>query len=99
LYFSKSAGYHSLLNSPFSVYDQLIAEYGIAGLLCFLMGYLFFFVIKYRKLTYSLPLLGIFAAILFTDYWFEHLSVIVFFELLIFLDLKGAPHGTNTHAG
>jgi len=87
-YFSRSAGYHSLINSPYSVYDQLLAEYGLLGIIAFAIGYLWFFGKNIKALTYGLPILFITMAILFTDYWFEQLSIMVFFELLLFLDLK-----------
>lgn len=87
-YFSRSAGYHSLINSPYSVYDQLLAEYGLLGLIAFAIGYLWFFGKNIKTLTYGLPILFITMAVLFTDYWFEQLSVMVFFELLLFLDIK-----------
>jgi hypothetical protein len=89
-FFSKWSGLHSLTNSPFSVYDQLIAEYGLVGFLTFLIWYLGFFAKHYKKLTYGLPILFLMMLVLFTDYWFEQLSVIVFFELLLLLNIKEA---------
>ncbi len=87
-FFSKRAGYHSLINSPFSVYDQLLAEYGLLGLLVLFAGYLGFFAKHYKTLTYGLPILALTAAMLFFDYWFEQLSVLVFFELILLLNIK-----------
>jgi len=87
-YFSERAGYHSLLNSPFSVYDQLFAEYGLIGLLVFAVYYLGFFAKNIKTLTYGLPILILTAALLNIDYWFEQLSVLVLFELLLLLDIK-----------
>ena len=87
-YFSKRAGYHSLTNSPFSVYDQVLAEYGIAGLLAFAIYYLWFFVKKAKVLTYGLPILLLLLPVLAIDYWFEQLSIIILFELLLLLDIK-----------
>jgi len=87
-FFSKASGLHSLTNSPYSVYDQLLAEYGLMGLLVFAIFYLGFFAKHYKKLTYGIPLLMLLLAILFIDYWFEQLSVIVFFELLLLLNIK-----------
>jgi hypothetical protein len=87
-FFSRRAELHSLTNSPFSVYDQLLAEYGILGLLAFIIFYAGFFVKHLRKLTYGLPVIALTFMVLFMDYWFEQLSVIVFFELLLFLDIK-----------
>ncbi len=87
-FFSRGPGTHSLTNSPFSVYDQLLSEYGLLGLLALFIYYLWFFARHYKKLTYGIPLLILLISIFFIDYWFEQLSVVVLFELLLFLDLK-----------
>jgi hypothetical protein len=87
-FFSRRAGFHSVINSSFSVYDQMLAEYGLAGLILFGIYYLGFFAKNYKTLTYGLPVLVLTVAILFIDYWFEQLSVLVFFELLLLLDIK-----------
>lgn len=87
-FFSKQSGYHSLVHTPFSVYDQLLAEYGVLGLLAFVIFYLGYFAKHYKTLTYGLPILLFTGCILFADYWFEQLSIIIFFELLLFLNIK-----------
>ncbi|MFA6085056.1 hypothetical protein [Mucilaginibacter sp.] len=87
-FFSKNTGYHSLTNSPFSVYDQLWAEYGLLGLLAFAVCYLWFFARHYQKLTYGIPVLLLVMAVLFIDYWFEQLSILIFFELIMLLNIK-----------
>lgn len=87
-YFSKDVSLHSVSNNPFSVYDQMLAEYGLPGLLALLFFYLGFFARRYRQLTYGLPILIFVAGIFFIDYWFEQLSVIVLFELILFLNTK-----------
>jgi len=89
-YFSKRAGFHSLTNSPFSVYDQLLAEYGLFGLGVFFFFYLGFFAKHYRLLTYGIPILIFMLAVFSIEYWFEQLSVLVFFELLMLLNIKEA---------
>ncbi|HEY9197104.1 MAG TPA: hypothetical protein VIM77_12595, partial [Mucilaginibacter sp.] len=89
-YFSKRAGFHSLTNSPFSVYDQLLAEYGLIGLGLFFLFYLGFFAKHYRLLTYGIPILVFILAVFSIEYWFEQLSVLVFFELLMLLNIKEA---------
>jgi hypothetical protein len=96
-FFSKSSGLHSLTNSPYSVYDQLLAEYGLLGLLVFVVFYLGFFAKHYKKLTYGIPLLLMLLAILFVEYWFEQLSVIVFFELLLLLNIKETTKPATTN--
>jgi len=87
-FFSRRSGLHSITNSPNSVYDQLISEYGILGLLAFAICYVWFFARHAKTFTYGLPALLLLLMIFFTDYWFEQLSVIVFFELLLFLNIK-----------
>jgi len=87
-FFSKRGGLHSLTNTPFSVYDQLMAEYGLLGIIAFVIFYLGFFTKHLKKLTYGIPLLILMMAFFFIDYWFEQLSAIVFFELLLLLNIK-----------
>jgi hypothetical protein len=87
-FFSKLSYLHSLVNSPYSVYDQLLAEYGLAGLLTLVIFYLGFFAKHYSILTYGIPLLMLTAGIFFIDYWFEQLSILIMFELMLFLNIK-----------
>lgn len=87
-FFSKRVGLHTLTNSPFSIYDQLLAEYGLLGLFVFVIFYLGFFARHLKKLTYGIPLLMLILAVFFIDYWFERLSVLIFFELLLLLNIK-----------
>jgi hypothetical protein len=87
-FFSKTDGLHSIINNPASVYDQLLSEYGVLGLSAFFIFYTGFFIKKVKLLSYGIPLLLLLSGILFFDYWFEQLSIIVFFELLMFLNLK-----------
>ncbi len=87
-YFTKEDGRHSIANTPNSVYDQLLSEYGLIGLGALGISYLGFFVQKLKTATYGIPLIILLSAIFFVDYWFEQLSIVVFFELLFFLNLK-----------
>jgi hypothetical protein len=87
-FFSKEVGARSVMNNPFSVYDQLLTEYGLSGLLALIICYWGFFAKRYKKLTYGIPVLLFVTAIFFIDYWFEQLSVLVLFELMLFLDMK-----------
>lgn len=88
-YFSnKEDGLHSLINSPNSVYAQLISEYGLLGLFAYFIYYIGFFAKNVKKLTYGIPVLLLLSGIFFADYWFEQLSIVVFFELLLFLNIK-----------
>jgi hypothetical protein len=87
-FFSKRRELHSLTNSPFSVYDQLLAEYGLLGLAAFVVFYLGYFSQHMGNLTYGIPIIVLMLAVFFTDYWFEQLSVLVLFELLLLLNIK-----------
>ncbi|MES2418186.1 MAG: hypothetical protein V4541_08345 [Bacteroidota bacterium] len=88
LFFSQQSGYHSLTNNPFSVYDELLLEYGVIGLLAFLIYYVGYFVKHHRKLSYGIPILLLLLSIFFVDYWYEQLSVVIVFELILLLDIK-----------
>ena len=98
-FFSRRSGLHSLTNSPNSVYDQLLSEYGLLGLLAFAIFYVWFFARHAKTFTYGLPALLLLLMIFFTDYWFEQLSVIVFFELLLFLNIKETGNKTLANYG
>lgn len=87
-YFTNSEGLHSLIHSPNSTYDQLLSEYGLAGLLSFFFLYIGYFVSRLKKLTYGIPLLLFMLGIFFVEYWFEQLSVVIVLELLILLNIK-----------
>jgi len=60
----------------------------LAGVACFLLLYVGFFIKRARSLSYGLPLLLLMGASFFTEYWFEQLSVVVLFEFLMLLDKK-----------
>jgi hypothetical protein len=89
-FFSKQAGHHSVANSPYSVADQVLSEYGLLGFACFVFFYLGYFLKHRRKLGYGIPLLLLFGGLIFIDYWFEQLSVIVLLELMLLLNIKEA---------
>jgi hypothetical protein len=87
-YFAHGLELRSMLNAPDCVYDQLAAEYGLAGLALFAFLYIGFFIRHFRRLSYGIPLLFLLSAGLLTGYWFEQLSIVVLFECMIFLDIK-----------
>lgn len=89
-YFSKTDNIHSLANTPNSVYDQLLAEYGLLGIIAFFIFYIGFFMKHYKFLTYGIPLLLIMMGAFFIEYWFEQLSVVIIFELLLLINNKEA---------
>lgn len=87
-YHSRDEGQHSVVNKPDSVYGQLLSEYGLVGLLLFGVFYVAFFMKGSWGLTYGLPILLLMGMAFFTEYWFEQLSVVILFELLLLLDKK-----------
>ncbi|MEO6541425.1 MAG: hypothetical protein ABIN74_10555, partial [Ferruginibacter sp.] len=94
-YFANKDGYHSIINSPNSAYDQLMAEYGLMGIFSFIFFYIAFFVKQLSKQAYAVPLCLFFLGALFIEYWFEQLSIIILFELLLFLNIKEIKVNNN----
>lgn len=78
--------FHSESNRPFSVYNQLLGEYGFVGFIFFLVFYLWFFIRRMNWRTYALPVLISLLFVFNIDYLFEGLSVVLFFETLMFAD-------------
>lgn len=79
--------FHSIKQFPNSFLNQLFGEYGLAGVLLFLLTYVLFFFRHFRKLTYGKYLLFLLGGYLLFDYLFEYLSVVTVFELLMFCDI------------
>ncbi len=97
-YFSlKPAESHSIIHSPASVYDQLLTEYGLIGLIAFAIYYLGFFSRQWKTLTYGLPVIAILLSFFLVDYWFEQLSIVILFEFLMFLDMKEHSKSPDMH--
>lgn len=86
-YNSKDKERHTILNQPNSVYNQLAGEYGLIGLFLFLIFYLGYFISNHKKLSYGIPLLIFMIAVFAFDYWFEQLSIVILFELLMLFDM------------
>jgi len=80
--------YHSIRHFPSSFANQVLGEYGFVGLVLFFVFYLFYFLRRYKQLTFTLPMLAMLCCFLMFDYLFEYLSVVVFFELFFLIDLK-----------
>lgn len=80
--------FHSESNRPFSVYNQLLGEYGLVGFLLFILSYLWYFMKRLNRRRFALPILVTLLVLLNIDYLFESLSVLLFVETLLFLDLK-----------
>lgn len=87
-FFSKKFGFHSVINSPNAVYFQLLGEYGLVGLIAFLIYYIGYFLKSSYKLSYGIPVLGLLLTVFFLEYWFEQLSIVVFIELMLLINIK-----------
>jgi len=74
-------------NQPFSFYNQLIGEFGLLGLLLFSF-YVFLIIRRWHLLTYGKILSVLMLGFFFLEYWFDYFSVIIFFELLINLNIR-----------
>lgn len=94
-YFTDKDDYHSVMNSPNSTYDQLLSEYGLAGLLSFVIFYLVFFAKQVKKHAAAIPVILFMLGAFFIEYWFEQLSVVIFFELLLFINIKETTVNKN----
>lgn len=95
-FFTMPLSKHSVTNTPFSAYNQLLGEYGVIGIVCFIIFYVWFFLKRFRKLSYGRYLLPLCLMFLIFDYWFEHLSILIIFELLMLMDLKDQTQETET---
>lgn len=80
--------YHSVTNLPFSWYNELLGEYGLIGLLLFIFCYLGFFLKRFRLLHLGKLILALMLVLFLFDYWYQRLSVMLIFELILLLDLK-----------
>ena len=70
-------------NQPFSIYNQTLGEYGITGFLCLIFFYFRCMLKKIKKLPYSRFIMILLLLFFFLDYWFEYLSFIIIFEIII----------------
>jgi hypothetical protein len=73
---------HSVINMPGNVYVQIAGEYGLTGIVLFLVLYLFWF--WKRSAGYPAGRWMLFALLICfsLEYWFEMMSLTVIFELL-----------------
>lgn len=89
---SKMPGpYYSTRHLPTSTANQILGEYGLYGLCCFLVGYIWFFIQRWRQLSYTRPIIVVTLGYFMFDYLFEYLSVLIFLELFFLIDLKRQP--------
>jgi len=79
---------NNMANQPFSFYNRIIGEFGVIGLIAYLLTY-FNFLFKHAFQDSLIKLMFIFfSLILLTDYWFEYLSVVIIFELLLLARIR-----------
>jgi hypothetical protein len=90
---TKPIGDHSVINFPNSVYNQLLGEYGILGVLLFIIFYVGYFIKRWRLYRSGKILLPMCLLFLATDYWFEAFSMVIVFELMMYLE---AARSQNT---
>lgn len=75
-------------NQPFSFYNKIFGEYGLIGFFIFLVLYIGNWMKNYSNLTYGKHLILFMLAYFILDYWFDYITVILFYELFILVDLK-----------
>ncbi|MEZ4780274.1 MAG: hypothetical protein R2816_01340 [Flavobacteriaceae bacterium] len=74
-------------NQPFSTYNKILGEYGFIGLLLLIVFYLYYPIKHYSQLTYGKLIFLAMLSYFILDYWFEYFTVIIFFELFIYLNI------------
>lgn len=87
-YFAGPDDLHSIINSPNSTYDQLVSEYGLLGIAAFAFFYIGYFIRRIKLTTYTISLMLFMLGAFTIEYWFEQLSAVVVFELLLLLNIK-----------
>jgi len=97
--YSLPRAFHSIKHFPNSFINQLFGEYGIIGVLLFILFYVYYFMKHFSKLTYGKYLIFLLGGFLLFDYLFEYLSVVVIFELLMLVDLKEAQAKPQNSTG
>jgi len=80
-------GYHSARHMSHSFPNNIVGEYGLAGVFFFLLGYVWYFLKRGVGSGYFLVIMFLTGGYLWFDYLFEYLSVMVFFELFFWLHL------------
>jgi hypothetical protein len=85
IYWAQSVAEHSIINYPGCVYWHIGGEYGLIGIALLIVFYLSFFYKKCledkRKFVFLVLLGGLFVF----DYWFELLTLTIFFELFMLI--------------
>jgi hypothetical protein len=87
-FWAKSIPDRSIINYPGSVYGQIAGEYGVFGILLFLVFYFLYFFKKALIQKQKFVLLFAVLLLFFFDYWFELLNLTILFELLMLMDFE-----------
>lgn len=82
-------------NQPFSHYNFIIGEFGLIGIILFLI-YLYRPIQLFKKSKFVSILLIVMLSYFLLDYWFEYFSIIIFFELFMIVYIKENENGKNT---
>lgn len=85
-------------NWPDSFYNQLLGEYGLAGLFIFVFFYAGYYARRFGRLSYGLWLSALLLPFALLSYLFESLCVMIFFELLMEMDLHRPLNTAKSHA-
>ncbi|XZF16654.1 hypothetical protein ACTHGU_11000 [Chitinophagaceae bacterium MMS25-I14] len=79
--------YHSVMNSPTSFYSQLAGEYGLVGIILFIVLYLLFFM-RMAWAGYGKYLIALVCFLAAFEYIFDTFCIVIMFELLMALNMK-----------
>lgn len=93
----KGSEYHSVKNYPYNTYNTLLGEYGILGMLSFLMLFVLPIVLKVKRdVNLLIILIPLFMTLMGMFYWFEGFTFILFFEIIIYNEIReNASHENN----
>lgn len=90
--------YHSIKHFPNNFLSQLLGEYGMIGLALFLFFYLWYFYKRINNKAYFLVIWLCASGFLMLDYMYEFFNVMVFVELLMFMEIKQQQEPGETKA-
>ena len=76
----------SNINWPDCLYNQIFGEYGFLGFILFLLFYVGYYLRQFPKMKYGIWLCALMVPFAYTNYLFESLSVLLFFEFLLALE-------------
>jgi hypothetical protein len=86
--------YRSSINWPDCFYNQIFGEYGILGVILFIVFYVWYFVKKIGYWSYGFWLSVMIIPFAFFSYLFEPFAVIIIYEFLMETDIKNGIEKT-----